>query len=149
VRFEAGHTLVALAELQALEAGDLILLDECALAAGKEWVVSTGPRLAFRARLEGQTVTVTQPLGPIMAESNAAPASAAEQIPVRVTFDLGERTLTVAELRELKPGFTFDLGRDLRRAVAIRAQGQVIGEGELVEIDGALGVAVTSLGPRG
>jgi len=37
----------------------------------------------------------------------------------------------------------------VRRAVSIRAQGQLIGEGELVEIDGTLGVAITMLGAAG
>ena len=86
-----------------------------------------------------------------MPENTNTPAggNAADRIPVRLTFDLGERSLTVAELRELKPGYTFDLGRDVRRAVSIRAQGQLIGEGELVEIDGTLGVAITMLGAAG
>jgi type III secretion protein Q len=148
VRLEAGATVLERAELQALEAGDLILLDDCWLAPGGEMSISAGAGLAFRARLEAQTLTVTQPLGPVMADAPSTPANAAaaERLPVRLTFDLGERSMTVAELRDLKPGYTFDLGRELRRAVSIRAHGQVIGEGELVEIDGTLGVAVTSLG---
>jgi type III secretion protein Q len=47
----------------------------------------------------------------------------------------------------LGPGHVFDLGRELRRAVIIRANGKVIGEGELVDIDGQVGVAVLSLTP--
>jgi len=148
VRFEAGSTVLDRQELAGLEPGDLVLLDDCWLAGG-EMTVAAGAGLAFRARLEERTLTVTQPLGPVMAEPANTPAAgdAAERVPVRLTFDLGERSMTVAELRELKPGYTFDLGRDLRRAVAIRAQGQLIGEGELVEIDGTLGVAITSLAP--
>ena len=47
----------------------------------------------------------------------------------------------------LGPGHVFDLGRELRRAVIIRANGKVIGEGELVDVDGQIGVAVLSLAP--
>ena len=152
LRLEAGSTVLERREFAALEPGDLILLDECWLGAGGEMSIAVGAGLALRARLEGQTLTLTQPLGPVMAETPSTPpagrdaAGAADRIPVRLTFDLGERSMTVAELRDLKPGYTFDLGRELRRAVSIRAQGQVIGEGELVEIDGTLGVAITSMG---
>jgi type III secretion protein Q len=143
VRLEAGWSAVDADELADLAEGDLILLDESWLASG-ELTVAVASRLAFRGRVEAQTFTVTQPLGALMAEpADSAPS---DRIPVRLTFDLGERTLTLAQLRDLKPGFTFDLGRDLRRAVAIRANGQPVGEGELVEIDGTLGVCVTSLG---
>ena len=36
-------------------------------------------------------------------------------------------------------------GRELRRAVTIRVGGKKIGEGELVEIDGSIGVAVLAI----
>ena len=147
LRLEAGSTVLARSELAEAQVGDLVLLDECFLSPEGEMSILVAPGAAFRARLDGSTFTVTQPLGAVMAETpNPAAGSAADRIPVRLTFDLGERSMTVAELRELKPGYTFDLGRDLRRAVSIRAQGQVIGEGELVEIDGTLGVAITTLG---
>ncbi len=158
VRFDLGFTVLPVSELAALRPHDVILLDESHLGADAGLAVMVGPRLGFRGRLDGRTFETTQPLGKIMAEPTAAaPAGAKtanvdpdaiEQVPVRLTFDLGERSLTVAELRALKPGFTFDLGRDVRRAVTIRANGQPVGEGELVDIDGILGVAVTSLGAR-
>ena len=44
--------------------------------------------------------------------------------------------MNLKELCVLKPGYVFELGRDLRRSVNIRANGKLIGEGELVDIDG-------------
>jgi type III secretion protein Q len=150
LRLEAGHTVVDSDELAQAAIGDLVLFDECFLSHEGEMSIVAAPGIGFRARVEGQKITVTQPLGVLMPEnSKPAGGNAADRIPVRLTFDLGERSMTVAELRELKPGYTFDLGRDLRRAVSIRAQGQLVGEGELVEIDGTLGVAITTLGTAG
>jgi len=150
LRLEAGHTVVDSAELAQAAVGDLVLFDECFLSPDGAMSIVAAPGIGFRARVEGQKITVTQPLGVLMPENNNPPGgNAADRIPVRLTFDLGERSMTVAELRELKPGYTFDLGRDLRRAVSIRAQGQLVGEGELVEIDGTLGVAITTLGTAG
>ena len=68
-------------------------------------------------------------------------------LPVRLHFDLGERQLTLSELMVIGPGHVFDLGRELKRAVIIRANGKVIGEGELVDVDGQIGVSVLSLTP--
>ena len=148
LRLDAGQTVVDSAELAQAAVGDLVLFDECFLSPQGEMSIVAAPGVGFRARVEDQKIIVTQPLGALMPENTNTPAggNAADRIPVRLTFDLGERSMTVAELRDLKPGYTFDLGRDVRRAVSIRAQGQLIGEGELVEIDGTLGVAITMLG---
>lgn len=158
VRLDVGWTDLPLAALAGVRAGDVLLFDECLLGPQSGIAVMAGPRLGFRGRLEAGTLTVTHPLRRTMAEpaqagaaqaaakaSEETDAGALDEIPVRLTFDLGERVLTVAELRSLKPGFTFDLGREVRRAVTIRANGKPVGEGELVEIDGTLGVSVLSL----
>ena len=70
---------------------------------------------------------------------------AIEQIPVRLYFDLGERVMTLGELKTLGPGYVIELGRELRRSVAIRVNGKKIGEGELVDIDGSIGVSVLAI----
>ena len=51
------------------------------------------------------------------------------------------------ELGQLAVGQSFDLGRPLAGAVRVRANGALVALGELVEIDGRLGVALTQLGP--
>ena len=71
-----------------------------------------------------------------------------DEISIRISFDLGERSLPLAELRTLAAGYVFELGRDLRRSVVIRANGKVIGEGELVDIEGQTGVSVLSISAR-
>lgn len=68
-------------------------------------------------------------------------------LPVRLTFDLGERHLTLRELAEMGAGHVFDLGLPPRGSVNLRVNGLRVGEGEIVEIDGRLGVAVTRILP--
>ncbi|MNR35751.1 Yop protein translocation protein Q [compost metagenome] len=72
-------------------------------------------------------------------------AASFDAIPVRLSFDLGEISLTLAELRALQPGQAIRLGHPIASAVRIRANGALIGEGELVEIDGQLGISVRQL----
>jgi type III secretion protein Q len=68
-------------------------------------------------------------------------------VPMRISFDLGERHLTLRELAGVAPGYIFDLGLAPERAVNLRVNGVRIGEGELVEIDGRIGVAITRITP--
>lgn len=65
-----------------------------------------------------------------------------------MSFDLGERMMTLSELRTLAPGYVIELGRDIRRAVTIRVNGRKIGEGELVDIDGYIGLSLLSIHPH-
>ena len=68
------------------------------------------------------------------------------QLPIQVSFDLGERTLTLGELRSLQVGQSLELGRALPSVVSLRVNGALIGTGELVEIDRRLGVTISTLG---
>jgi type III secretion protein Q len=71
-----------------------------------------------------------------------------DQLPIRLSFDVGTKTLTLAEIQSLTPGSTFTVDRPAQDYLTIRANGAVIGTGQLVEIDGRLGVSVTSLTPK-
>ena len=55
--------------------------------------------------------------------------------------------MPLGQLGQLAVGQSFDLGRPLAGAVRVRANGALVALGELVEIDGRLGVALTQLGP--
>jgi flagellar motor switch/type III secretory pathway protein FliN len=57
--------------------------------------------------------------------------------------------MTVAELRLLGPGSVLELGRSISELVRISAQGQTIGQGRLVDVDGAAGVQVVRMFDHG
>jgi type III secretion protein Q len=64
-------------------------------------------------------------------------------------FDLGERTMPLVEVCELQLGQVLDLGRPLSHVVNIRANGALVGTGELIEIGGRIAVSIASLGRQG
>lgn len=84
---------------------------------------------------------------PGASNAGASDLSALTDLPVRLTFDLGECSLTLQELAAVDVGYVFDLGLAPRSGVKLRVNGLRIGEGEIVEIDGRLGVAVTRILP--
>ena len=77
------------------------------------------------------------------AEESTRGANAIEALPVALTFEAGELSLTVGELQALAPGTMLSLGRSLDDSpITVRANGQTFATGELVLIGDFLGVRI-------
>lgn len=66
-----------------------------------------------------------------------------DKTPVTLSFELGRVRLTLGELRALDAGSVLDLTGGSPQAIAIVASGRRLGTGELVDIDGQLGIRIT------
>ena len=89
-----------------------------------------------------------------MSEQEEAPvegeaSQVVETMAIELVFEVGRQSLPVHELRTIQPGFTFELDSPLAAPATIRANGRVIGKGELMEVDGRLGVRVTEMAGNG
>jgi len=69
----------------------------------------------------------------------------ADDAMLEVTVQLGTTRLSLRRLGELAIGEIVPLGRPLAGPYEIRAAGCVVGQGELVDIDGELGVRIVSI----
>lgn len=69
-------------------------------------------------------------------------------MPVHVVVELGRVELTADEVISLRPGQLLELGRAPTDPVDLVVDGRILAKGELVEIEGQLGVRIQSL-PRG
>jgi flagellar motor switch/type III secretory pathway protein FliN len=65
---------------------------------------------------------------------------------VELTVGLGTTQLSLRQLADLSLGQIIQLGRPLAGPFELRAEGRVVGRGELVEVDGELAVRIVSLG---
>ncbi len=161
LRAQLGCAVLPLSELRSLAGGDVILLDEYWVDSRGELWLCIPQGQGVRVRAEYSSYLVTQGWTTLMTQTSSAPHDpppegpdvplpeplAIEAMPVRLTFDLGDRTLPLAELRQLQPGAVFDLQRPLTDGpVMIRANGALLGTGTLVDIDGRIGVCVATLG---
>lgn len=72
-------------------------------------------------------------------------ADLSEDVPVRLVAVMGRKQLVLKDLLKLKVGQTIDLDRPPNEFVEVVANGKVIAKGELVEIDGKLGVRIIKL----
>ncbi len=89
---------------------------------------------------------------PPEAESPAEPSDslvdrnlAAQDVPVQLVVVMSRKGISMKELLELRSGQVIDFDKSPTEAVDLVVGGKVVAKGELVEIDGKLGVRVLKL----
>ncbi|HEY4074868.1 MAG TPA: FliM/FliN family flagellar motor switch protein, partial [Herbaspirillum sp.] len=70
---------------------------------------------------------------------------ALNQLQVQVVFDVGNCEMSFLELQKLQPGNVIPLASRMPEVVRMTVNGRVIGSGELVEIDGKIGVMLARI----
>ncbi len=74
-----------------------------------------------------------------------APLPNLDELPIELTFDIGFQRLTLGELKHLQTGRIFKTDRPENMPVRIRANGQIVGRGDLVRLSDSVGVRVVEL----
>lgn len=161
VSVEVGKTRLSSNEYKQIASNDIILLDDPSTFLSKSvYCRLEGIGLQFIANFQENHLTVKSPMNPEETPPKpravpATPTSTADAHPTATTtapslenfdldlvFQVGQARISIKELKSLKPGYTFDLAQPVSEAVSIVANGQVIGRGELLQIENHLGVRV-------
>jgi type III secretion system YscQ/HrcQ family protein len=159
LRFEIGQAELTMQQLRQLEVGDALRMDADGAACRPREGLGFWLRPPLRAGedlvgvLENGRMTITEARKRIMQNddtSGSAQPDASmhdlDSLPVTIAFDLGSRPTTIAELRELRPGCTVPLGRDVDQSIVrIVANGVLFATGQLVAVGEMLCVRITSL----
>lgn len=149
VRFELGQSRLGLAEFQELARDDLILIEQGAWLDDRTVSIRIGPDWRFRGALEPQRVILQQRETTMTDTADSQQTLAQlDELPVTVSFDLGESALALREVKLLQPGYAFELARGLERPVTVRANGAIVGSGELIQVGDCLGVRLVELFAR-
>jgi type III secretion protein Q len=120
-------------ELDALAPGDVVVVD--LPDHGMEDLVLPGGLRARGRRTEEGTFQVKEIA---MTERHA-------QLPVTLEVELARVEIPLAELTRLEPGQAIPLAIDRRGLVTLRLGDRAVARGELVELDGAIGVRILSI----
>lgn len=165
--FRIGSTRLTQREFASLQHGDIIAIEQWKSAgAGLVCRATTpgGRGLALAARVVGSRITIddiqtseapsmnpsTPPEPPSDggADSGKGPhASVLDALEVDASFELERRTLTLAQLKAMQPGFVIELDQPLNQSVIrILANGMEVGTGHLIAVGNKLGVRVSTLG---
>ncbi len=163
LRMEVGRTRLDRADFAGIQPRDVVLFENFGPRPpfGGPMTLRLG-RGGFRANLAGDGLTILEPfrLGDFAMDehddeppSPAAPAEAdsassdalLRELPVEVVCELGRVTLSGRELLELRPGAVIPVGRPLAGPVDLTVGGRVVARGELVDVEGEIGVRVTQV----
>ncbi len=149
---------VSVATLRGLEVGDVWLpgksawlggetalsaaiLAPCCSELGQPIRVSGG-----RIVLGAEAVRVHEELEASMGQEETELEQIVGQTPLVVRLEVGALEMSAAEWAALRPGDVVQSGRRIEDAVILRAGGREIARGELVEIEGEIGVRITHVG---
>lgn len=172
VTLQAGRASLRTSELASLRPGDIVLLDECRLTlargeagASESRDLSGSVLLALGgtgaavgcATIDHDTVRLEalEPLahprsqkGQRMTNHDTDPLEESlSNAPVDIAVELARFTLPLGELSNLKPGEIVVTGRRLGERVTLRLSDRPVATGELVDVEGEIGVRILAV-PR-
>jgi type III secretion system YscQ/HrcQ family protein len=145
---EIGTATVSVQEVNHFEPSDIILLDESSFRSEGLIRLRFNSILSCGAQLiaePNRQITITTDWNIMSDNDQKQSLQQINQLPVQLSFDLGQKTLSFNEVKQLRPGYVIDLSQSLPEVVQIRAQNKLIGTGELVDISGRIGVRILSL----
>ena len=161
LRMEVGRTRIGRPELARLEAGDVVLFDHfgprppfggpLSLRMGRGgWDAHLGGEgltILGAYHLGGFDMATNETLDPPAAEAprDATSDALLRELPVELVCELGRVSMSGRELLELRPGAVIPVGRPLAGPVDLTVGGRVVARGELVDVEGEIGVRVTQL----
>ena len=79
------------------------------------------------------------------ARTQQTPRAVIDAIPVEVTVELARSAATVAEIAAWRPGEVIEFPSPLGAPVVVRGGGRAVARGELVDVEGNVGVRVTEV----
>lgn len=140
---EVGKLELSISELNQLESADILLIEPSA-ERGKA-CLRLGSGDVFQVRFQGQQLILESGVTMMSEVQNQDVITNIADMPIRLTFDLGDLVLPFKDVQSLAQGSVVNLNSPITQAVTIRSLNRVIGIGELIDIEGQLGVKVVKL----
>ena len=167
VPFLLGSTRLSLREIGSIRPGDIVSIEDWGSSgAGLLVTVDLGPGAGrpWTGLAEGSRITIQPPKDTAMTRETPPPSAAfpepgddavtnlpldrLDALEVALRFEVGELSLSLGELKSIRPGHVFDLSQPLNRSpVRILAYGNLLGKGHLVAVGDRLGVRVAEFAP--
>lgn len=159
---EAGNAVLTATEVGSITPGDVVVLDHASARLTDGRLTGTGVLHAAGAtrtrwqvaitdgiaRLEGRAQHEERPmtLDTTKAESARNALELVGDAPIELRVELARISIPLEDLAQLRPGEVVTTGRALGSEVVLRAGERILATGELVDVDGEVGVRVLRLG---
>ncbi len=142
----AGHVDLSPEEIAQVSPGDILVAQRGAAALfpndfGKGWtlVPDASNVTAFKVDKYFERSASLESGGEVQQESERPDIQA---LPLRLLVVLGQKEFTLAEIQSLSSGTVVELNVAKSDPVRLMVNGRILGEGELVDVDGSLAVKV-------
>ncbi len=151
-----GYSLLTEPEVKSLQPGDVVLAVQSALSGDDGALVVAGNALATKVGVTHANTTfeVVADLGGemMMEEDRAKPDEVTgrmlQAVDLRADFVIGNVTMSVADLARMQPGRVFTVDRSVGEPVDVVVRDKVVAKGELVDVEGKVGVRIVSIAGR-
>jgi len=147
----AGRARWPAAEVASLARGEVFALDGLRLEGGApvgDVALALGhpPALARAARLRGDgAVELAGPLEPFMEDHDDDGGARLAELPVEVAVELARERFALAEVAAWRAGEVVTFRARVGDAVTVRANGRAVARGELVDVEGDVGVRIVEV----
>ncbi|MGF1548154.1 MAG: FliM/FliN family flagellar motor switch protein [Thiotrichales bacterium] len=131
--------------LAALEQGDVITINSRDFKEYGILRLRVTETQFLLGRLQGDTIVIDEIGSEVNDDAAVGRSVDIENIEVKVTFEIGTKTLSLEALRAMKPGSIVKLDRPTDGLVGVFVNGQRIGVGELVDVDKRMGVRILEM----
>lgn len=130
----------SVATLRCATPGDLLLAERGLRPSSATLVAEGGCGVSVSGYLSQEGFHIEEEM---MADRHQTVQPVLDQLTATLEIAAGTVTLPLKEILGLLPGQVLSLDQRLDQPVAVRVSGRVVGHGELVDIDGILGVRLT------
>jgi type III secretion system YscQ/HrcQ family protein len=142
---EVGGVDLSLRQLSQVKQMDVFLLEKSQDVDNNKVLLRNGAGGFYRAVLADKQLLIKSGIIIMSDDIQNEVLDNINDIPVRLTFDVGEITLPFNTVQKLADGAVIELNYPITPMVTIRSNNKVIGMGELVDIDGKKGVRISQL----
>ncbi|SEK33146.1 FliM/FliN family flagellar motor switch protein [Pseudomonas agarici] len=136
VRATLGYSELARTALRTFAEGDVLRISQPT----RQWHLAGQPVGEFTFIEEGLQMTLSPAAPDRPPEHDSEPGPSLGRLPVRLEFVLSEQAISLAELAALIEGQVLTLAPTVLRDIEVRANGQTVARGELVQWGDELGV---------
>lgn len=149
LRCVAGRAWLPAGAVASLEAGDRLMLDglrasPAGLSGDVTLCLGDDPAPRLDAALAGASrVTVTAPLRAPWSHAMNESTEVLRELRVEVTVEIAAQSASLETIASWGPGAVVEFPQRIGDAVVVRAGGRVVARGELVDVEGQVGVRIT------
>ncbi len=149
LRCVAGQAMLPVDVVASLEAGDRLMLDglrasSAGLAGEVTLRLGADPALRLDATLsDASRVTVSAPLSAHRSPAMNDATEVLRGLHVEVTVEIATQTVSLDAISSWGVGAVVEFPQRLGELVLVRAGGRVVARGELVDVEGQVGVRIT------